>query len=451
MKTIKCKITNKIDISEYLRKYNSVLHISYKSLKAGISQPDIKKDVNQKFKGLNSFIIQNAIVQAQGIFNGFQVRKAEFEKKNPNRKIKEIIFGGRKNLKDYLKGLKTKEEFRRFRLMPMTIAGETRQKGNRLFNLDFENNRVVFKPKCKIKIPVEFRMSNKQKSELLKVQNLCMKKEFSVAIGLNSEYISFCFDEEKLNKDQFFFSDLKENRVLGIDQNPNYLGISIIEFTDDINFKIIHKRVFNLSRLTQKSGKSSEDRKSKYLVNKRRFETINLSHEIDKLVKNWKCRKVAVEDLKFRANLKCKSLNRLCRNSWDRRLFETKLKMLSKLHGYEVVEINPCYTSIIGNILHGNENTPDMVAASVEIARRGFKKYQKSWFYPCFRKSLNRMNEQWKQTSSDNSAEDWKDLFSVIKESKLKYRISLDRCKPSEVLSLNCKRSKVSLMIFNCF
>lgn len=53
--------------------------------------------------------------------------------------------------------------------MPMTIAGETRQRGNRLFNLDFENNRVVFKPKCKIKIPVEFRMSNKQKSELLKV------------------------------------------------------------------------------------------------------------------------------------------------------------------------------------------------------------------------------------------------------------------------------------------
>ena len=67
-----------------------------------------------------------------------------------------------------------------------------------------------------------------------------------------------------------------------------------------------------------------------------------------------------------------------------------------------------------------------MIAASIEIARRGFKKYQKSWFYPNFNKSLNLMNEQWKQTSSDNFVEDWKDLFSVIKESKLKYRISLD-------------------------
>jgi hypothetical protein len=52
-----------------------------------------------------------------------------------------------------------------------------------------------------------------------------------------------------------------------------------------------------------------------------------------------------------------------------------------------------------------------MVAASIEIARRGFKKYQKSWFYPSFNKSLNRINEQWKQTLSDNFIKDWKSLF----------------------------------------
>ena len=57
MKTIKCKITNNIDVSEYLRKYNSVLHISYNSLKKYVTQPNIKKEVNEKFKDLNSFII----------------------------------------------------------------------------------------------------------------------------------------------------------------------------------------------------------------------------------------------------------------------------------------------------------------------------------------------------------------------------------------------------------
>lgn len=451
MKTIKCKITNEVDISEYLRKYNSVLHLSYNHIKNGISQSNIKKDINQKFESLNSFIIQNAIVQAYGIFNSYQSRKLDYEKKNPGKKLKEVYFGGRKNLKDYLSGRKTKEEFKYDRLIPLCIAGETRQKGNRLFNLDFEDNKVEFKPKKGIKIPVEFKMSNKQKEELLKVQELCLRKEFSIAIVLNNDYITFCYDEEKLNGNNYFYQNLKSNRVLGIDQNPNYIGLSVIEFIDDINFKVICKQVFDLSRLTKKSGKSSDDKTSKYLVNKRKFETLNLAYEIDNLVNYWKCKKVVIKDLKFKSNLPGRSLNRLCKNSWNRCLFENKLKMLSKFHGYEVVEINPCYTSQLGNIIYGDENTPDMVAASIEIARRGFKKYQKSWFYPSFNKSLNRINEQWKQTLSDNFIKDWKCLFQLIKESKLKYRISLDDCKESKVISLNNKKSYISLMRYNIF
>lgn len=452
MKTIKCKLVNKIDISEYLRKYNSVLHIAYNCLKDGISQSEIKKLVNPKFKGLNSFIIQNAIIQAQGILDSYQDRKQKFEVKNPNKKLKEVYFGGRKNLKDYLNKRISKEEFRQNRLMPMSISGETRQKGNRLFNLNIDNSEVIFKPNRGVKIPIQFVCSKKQKEELLKIQKLCLEYKFSVAISLNNENISFCFDEEKLYENQCYFENLNENRVLGIDQNPNYLGISIIEFDKNNNFKVLHKQVFDLSKLTKKSGKSSSDKKSKYLVNKRKFETINLAYEVDHLIKHWKCKKVVIEELSFKnQSLRLKGLNRLCKNSWNRCLFETKLKMLSKIHGYEFVEVNCSYTSQIGNILYGNETTPDMVAASIEIARRGFKKYQKNWFYPDFKMSLNQMNEQWKQTSFDNCIKDWKELFSVIKESELKYRISLDQCKPTKVLSLNCKKSYISLMKYNIF
>lgn len=445
MKTIKCKITNEVDVSEYLRKYNSVLRISYNCLKDRFSQSNIKKLVNPKFEGLNCFIIQNAIVQAQGILNSFETRKAEFEKKNPGKKMKEIFFGGRKNFADYNKGKITKEEYKNRRLAPMTFSGETRHNGNRMFDLDIEHNTVVFKPKRKVKISIEFTCSNKQKDELLKVQELCLKKDFAVAISLNNNYISFCFDEERINKEQFYFKDLKENRVLGIDQNPNYLGISVIEFAEDNSFKVLRKQVFDLTQLTKKPNSSKASNK---IANKRKFETLNIAYEVDKLIKSWKCKKLVIEDLKFKNKLKGKTRNRLCKNSWNRCLFENKLKMLAKLHGYEAVEINPCYTSQIGNILYGNETTPDMIAASIEIARRGFKKYQKSWFYPCFSKSLNLMNEQWKQTSSDNFVKEWKDLFKLIKESELKYRISLDGCKPSEVLSLNCKRSKTSILLF---
>ena len=256
--------------------------------------------------------------------------------------MKEIFFGGRKNLKDLLTGKKTKEEYRKRRLIPMTFSGETRHNGNRMFNLDIEHNTVVFKPKCKVKIPVQFTCSDKQKEELLKVQELCLKREFAVAISLNNDYVSFSFDGEKINKDQFFFKDLKENRVLGIDQNPNYLGISILEFAKDNSFKVLHKQVFDLTQLTNKPNSNKELNK---IANKRKFETLNIAHEVDKLIKNWKCKKLVIEDLKFKNKLKGKARNRLCKNSWDRCLFENKLKMLAKLHGYKAVEINPCYTS----------------------------------------------------------------------------------------------------------
>lgn len=176
----------------------------------------------------------------------------------------------------------------------------------------------------------------------MKVQDLCLKNEFAVAISLNNDYVSFSFDEEAINKDRFFFKDLKENRVLGIDQNPNYLGISVLEFAEDNSFKVLHKRVFDLTQLTKKPNSNSD---SNRIANKRKFETLNIAHEVDNLVKNWKCKKLVIEDLKFEKKLKGKARNRLCKNSWDRRLFEDKLKMLSKLHGYEAVEINPCYTS----------------------------------------------------------------------------------------------------------
>jgi len=227
--------------------------------------------------------------------------------------------------------------------------------------------------------------------------------------------------------------------------------LSIIEFDKNNEFKILHKRVYDLSKLTKKSGKASNDKKSKHLINKRKFETINLAYEIDNLVKSWHVKKVIAEDLQFNDVFKNKSQNRLCKNSWDRCLFENKLKMLSKLHGYELVEVNPAYTSQIGNIVYGDDKTPDMIAASIEIARRGYKKFEKGWFYPDFRKSMNLMNEQWKQTLLDISAREWKDLFKLIKESELKYRISLDGCKPDKVLSLNCLKSKVCILEFNRF
>ena len=116
-----------------------------------------------------------------------------------------------------------------------------------------------------------------------------------------------------------------------------------------------------------------------------------------------------------------KYFNRLCNNVWKRNLFVNKLKSLSLLCNFSLVEVNPCYTSFIGNVIYGNETTPDMIAASIEIARRGYKKFDRSWFYPSIRDE--KINEQWKQTLS--GFDNWKSAFHEIKKSKVKYRFLL--------------------------
>ena len=160
----------------------------------------------------------------------------------------------------------------------------------------------------------------------------------------------------------------------------------------------------------------------------------------------WKCSKLCIEDLNIKLSDKKqgKTFNRLCNNVWNRNLVVNKLKMLSVIYGYELIEVNSCYSSFIGNMLYSSENTPDMIASSIEITRRGFKKHSKGWFYPIF--NVDNLNEQWKQTLS--GIEDWKSAFNQIKKSKLKYRFQLVEFIQNAVFSKNYKQKKIKLYRF---
>lgn len=69
-----------------------------------------------------------------------------------------------------------------------------------------------------------------------------------------------------------------------------------------------------------------------------------------------------------------------------------------------------------------------MIAASIEIARRGYKKFIKNWFYPAMA-NIERIKEvlgtQWKDELKLHF-NSWKELGTQIKESKLKYRFQLE-------------------------
>ena len=424
MKTIKLKIKNEINITKELKEFNSMVRFSFNRFQEGLKEKEVREKVNYLFKD-NCWFNQCAIKAGQQLYK--------------KHKDKHIIFGGKSLMIKYLKKLITRDEYSKAKLLPINIQGEACKKGNRLFNFDLINSKLTLKLSKKNHQLIEFyKPSKNQFRELNKIQELVENKQLTLTISLNNDYVWLTFDESLLNL-QEKFQNLKSNRVLGIDLNPNYIGLSVLEFNKNDEFKVIHKQVFDLSNLNVTSKKSSSDSKSKHLTNKRKFELIQICYEINKLMNYWKCSKLCIEDLNIKhSQTKNKIFNRLCNNVWNRNLVVNKLKLLSNIFGYELIEVNPVYSSFIGNLLYGSENCSDMIASSIEIARRGYKKYSKGWFYPIF--SIEHLNEQWKQTLS--GIEDWKAAFKEIKKSKLKYRFQLQDYMLNAVFSKKYKQRK---------
>ena len=407
MKTVKLTICNNVDVLDDMRVFSSIVRVAFNRYHDGLEEKEVRSYCNARFNH-NSWFIQSAIKEAAALY-----------KLNGN---KHILFGGKNNLRQYMRGIIDKATFKYRRMFPVGSQGEKQHKGNRLFSFDLENQRLVYKPRKDRHVEIRFLpMKKKIAEELAKVQELAEQNKITISVKLSDKYAWLTYDESLIYDARY--TKLQTKRVLGIDMNPNYLGVSVIGFGKHEEFRILHKQVFDLSQLTGSSGKASADSKSKYLTNKLRHETIAIAHEISKLVGVWKCKTVAVEELSIKPKdlKKGKKLNKLCNNKWERRLFVNKLKMLANLHKYELVEVNPAYSSIVGNFAYGSENTPDMVAASIEIARRAYKKFEKGWFYPRF--NIQYRDEQWKQTLG--SVDDWKALFSKIKETGLKYRFQL--------------------------
>jgi len=433
MITIKLPIQNEINIQDLQRVYSSCLRFAYNRFKEGLNEKEIGRLINSKFE-IGCRLKTGAVKESQYIFKKF--------------KNKTIIFGSKYSWVQYLKKKITKEKFKENRLNPICSIGEKEGNGNMLFSLNIiENNSIIFKPNRSNHIQIQLpKLRKNLKRQLYRLEELAKQKKIPYTVRLDKNYICISFDETIVNS-EFKIKDLKDNRILGIDLNPNYIGYSILEFKNENDFEIIHKEVISLNKLTIKSNESSNSTRSIYLNNKRQFELIEVIRYIVNKARNFKCSKISIEELNIQPSdkKKGKTFNRLCNNVWNRSLIVNNLKKRCNIYEIELVEVNPAYSSFVGNVQYGNEsNCPDMVASSIEIARRGQFKYRKDWFYP-IKKNVDSLRNLWKE-DLDWSSFGWKELFSLAKESKLKYRFSLNE--NLEFLRFTSYKSNVGLYRF---
>ena len=404
MKTISFKIQINEEFEKALsqdsRICSSMRRFAFNRFQDRVKQRNIYQMIVDKFE-CNCHLANSALRNANALY--------------ALNKDKKVYFG---KFKKFQKGLISKDEFKDSRNNGILSEGEMNQKGNRLFQIDVENEKFIYKRSRKehYDLVIVEKLTGKKKIILQKLQLMMSEKKLPITFRLKNDKIYLTYDESVVEKEKQF-KELFTNRVLGIDLNPNYFGISIIEFNQKDNFKVIFKEVIDIAKLQTKSK------------NKVNFELYEINHRILKMCKKWHVAKIAVEDLKFKKNTKfwSKFLNKLCRSQFRYSFIKTHLQTLCNVYGVELIEVNAAYSSIIGNFIHGNDHCPDMVAASIEIARRAYHKFQKGWIYPKFIKEqriYEVLGNQWKK-ELELAYMSWKGLSGIIKKSKLKYRFQL--------------------------
>lgn len=245
--------------------------------------------------------------------------------------------------------------------------------------------------------------------------------------------------------------------------NPNYLGYSVVDWKDENNYKIIDKSIFDISLINQKENElnvSSNDSKKKYIKNKRDYELTKIVYMLFDLCKFYHCECFSIEDLSIKSKdlNKGKQLNKLINNQWNRNKFVNILRKLVNSSSATFIEVKPEYSSILGNLIYREEHLPDMILSSIEIGRRAYEfnnqyllKYkvqQKNIVFPKLEFTKDRIEQSLEELGHPFKFETYKQLFSELKKSKLKYRFLLEQCKNSRVFSIFHYKSLIKLYKF---
>ena len=434
MTIITLKVEADVKDIPYQYEYSSIFRFAYERWVEGKTEIDIRALVKQiwttrntnstaKHKvDVNCWLAQCAIKEAKKEY------KAHKEQIKSGQRKKKVIWGGRNNFEKLKNNKITKDVFKKLRLRPLVVQGEQQYESNRLFDLNnIKNGIITYWPNRYTSIDYKFKIHPYQIDQINYIsQNIGI---LPIQVLLKEGQICFSFEQEK----QVLLNQI-ENRILGIDMNPNYIGISIVDFKNNKE-TLVKSICYKISNNTRRND------------NKRNHETIQIGHNIIKVAKHYRCNQISIEDLTMgsKDNGLGKNFNRLCNNEWNRNQLVWTIEKLSDKNNIVFKQVNCAYSSTIGNIM--NRYLFDPCASAFEIARRGHYQYvSELCMYPPVKFSEINILNQWKKEGYDfTKCINWKVLHDDLKSSKLKYRVMLDDIK-SSIRDFCCRNSGISIL-----
>lgn len=403
--TIKLKLTEPIDITKYQKQFTSIRNYAFNRFIEGHKQNLIENMVKSK---LNNIDLMDVSFQKEAVNEARTFIKED---------QKTVVFGGKKNQKDYQNKKITKEEYQNKKLSGIMVRGEVgRRKGNRKFQLDTKNHQVIFKPSIGTKIYCKYETTRQDKT-LSKLQKLCELGTSYFTVRLKPDYICISFDEKILKEKEY--KPIRK-RICAIDLNPNYIAVVVRH-----GKSIIHKEIIGLRQLNQCGN-----------TNKKKHEDHEITKRLTDIAKHFRCECFAYEQLNIKSSDKGlgKRFNKFCNNDWRRNRIVQSITKWCNIIGIKTQEVVPEYSSFIGQIR--NEDDYDSVAAAIELSRRAwlfvsyyhYKDEQevKGNVVGIMRKLPEHLADRWKKKLDVKKFTTYKSLYLEIKKSGYSYRNLFD-------------------------
>ena len=282
-----------------------------------------------------------------------------------------LVFGGRPQLERRRKGLISRDAWREARLRPLCSRGDKTYAGNRHFRLSPDASI------CTLSVygrPVTLRlavMRGKAGEILRQAAALAAVKAINLTFRLDAMRLHIALDPVDLpaHPERLEPVPAVPGRALGIDLNPDWIGLSVIEVADGAdptdlrNARLLDYRLVQLAV----SPDAGAEQVREILA--------AAAGQALALARAWGCGEAVLE--KGLGNLRSagrnRRLNRLL-NHWARRVFGAMLARRAELVGIGLREVWGGYSTTIGNMAFP---APDACASAAEIARRGISSARK--------------------------------------------------------------------------
>lgn len=437
MQTLKIKYTTDAQssdmIREYRKQYSSVLHYAYNRRVEGVSE----KETEALCQSLNNTPLIKSFHRRCAVKNASQLVKSQGDDKG------RIIFGGKKNCIDRAKGLITKEEYREHRIGKLFFIGEANYHGNRVLRINEDAESFTFMPERGKSAVLTIAGGYRRYKEMLrKLYKLQQSKAAPITYSLDGEYVYVSFDELLIEKPRP--RSAVKNRVFAIDLNPNHVGWSVVDWISSERFNVISSGIYSIKEIndadfTLKEKKlPSTNSQRKYLTNKRNHETLEISKALVNKATHYHCELFAIENLSIESNDKGKGVkyNKLVNNLWNRNKLVANLQKRCNCRSIRFYAVVANYSSFIGNVLYRPLGLPDMVLASIEIGRRGYefhgqyvtkeKDIRKNIVIPEVSGFGDWYSKSLEEFGISGEAMKPIELYNYLKETKCRYRLSLD-------------------------